>query len=128
LKYSNVNTEYLGKTSYNTLAFLIQNSCLHLGFDSLPVHIASHYQKKIVALYPHYIANTGPYFSEQKDVVLFEGIRYCGLKPVFAQDDPFSIINKIPSKHISEAVLHLLDIEENEFASIDPKLYNKLDV
>jgi len=66
-KYNNVNVNYLGKTNFLSLAFLIKNSELHLGFDSFPVHLASHYDKKIVALYPQYANNTGPFFNKKND-------------------------------------------------------------
>lgn len=103
-----VNTTFLGKTSYKQLAYLINHSNLHLGFDSMPVHLASHFGKKIVALYPHYAKNTGPYFSKKEDIYLFEAYRYTTQKPVFEQNDPYAMINKIPPEHVAEAVLSLL--------------------
>jgi len=104
-----VDTSYLGKTSCNSLAYLIKYSDLHLGFDSFPVHLASHYNKKIVALYPHYARNSGPFFSNKKDVYLFESIRYTkNVKPIFENDDPTKSIDKILPEHIAEAVLDLL--------------------
>ncbi len=109
----NINTSYLGKTSYNSLAYLIKNTELHLGFDSFPVHLASYYNKKIVALYPQYARNTGPYFSNKKDVYLFESIRYTKTKPVFENNDPDGGINMIPPEHIGEAVLSLLFDSKN---------------
>jgi len=105
-----INTEYLGKTSYNSLAYLIKNSSLHLGFDSMPVHLASHFKKKIVAIYPRYNANTGPYFSDPKDTILFDAYKYTTVKPIFSNDDELGLISKIPPKEISDAVLTLLDI------------------
>jgi ADP-heptose:LPS heptosyltransferase len=102
------NTDYLGKTTYNSLAYLIKHSVLHLGFDSLPVHLASHYNKKIVAIYAQYAKNTGPFFSKHEDIRLFEPSQYTNLKPVFANDDPYRLINTIPAKDVSEAVEELL--------------------
>jgi ADP-heptose:LPS heptosyltransferase len=106
------NISYLGKTTYHSLAYLIKNSELHLGFDSLPVHLASHYNKKIVALYAQYAKNTGPYFSRPEDIRLFEPSQYTSLKPVFANDDPYRLINTIPSKDVADAVLELLSIKK----------------
>jgi ADP-heptose:LPS heptosyltransferase len=103
-----INTSYLGQTSCNSLAYLIKYSDLHLGFDSFPVHLASHYNKKIVALYPQYAKNTGPYFSKKEDVYLFETYRYTNQKPIFEKNDPNGTINKIPPERIAEAVLDLL--------------------
>ena len=111
-----INTSFLGKTSYNSLAYLIKNSDMHLGFDSFPVHLASHYNKKIVALYPQYAKNTGPYFSKTDDVYLFEAYRYTNQKPIFENNDPHGMINKIPPEHIAEAALTLLYPEKNVLA------------
>ena len=46
-----VNTAYLGKTSIHSLAYLIKNSSLHLSYDSFPLHLASHYDIKIVCIF-----------------------------------------------------------------------------
>lgn len=101
------NTEYLGKTNYNSLAYLIKYSQLHLGFDSLPVHLASYYDKKMVVLYAHYANSTKPYFSTQSNVILLEP-DFSKIKPVFAQSDPFDHINSIKPQDISAAILTLL--------------------
>jgi ADP-heptose:LPS heptosyltransferase len=102
-------TDYLGKTNYGQLAHLIKHSVLHLGFDSLPVHMASHFDKKIVAIYAHYAENTRPYFSTKENIVLLEP-DHSVLKPIFANTDPFDQINSIPSSLISKSVLALLNI------------------
>ena len=36
-----------GQTNLNNLAYLVKNSLLHLGVDSLPIHFASAFGKKI---------------------------------------------------------------------------------
>lgn len=106
-RYNGTNTNYLGKTTYNSLAFLIKNSSLHLGYDSLPIHLASHYQKKIVGLYAHFIKNSGPYFSKPEDTILFEPD--CSItKPVFNENDTLYRINTIDPKLVYEAVIELL--------------------
>lgn len=102
------NTEYLGKTNYNSLAYLIKNAELHLGFDSLPVHLASFYDKKMVVLYAHYANNTKPYFSSNNNIILLEP-DFSQIKPVFSQTDPFDQINSIQSQIIVESVLKLLN-------------------
>lgn len=104
---SNINTSYLGKTNYNSLAFLIKNCSLHVGFDSLPVHIASHYDKKIVALYPHYSRNTGPYFSSPSNVILLQS-DHSVTKPVFNENDHLEKINNIDPTLIVNGIKKLL--------------------
>jgi ADP-heptose:LPS heptosyltransferase len=102
-----VDPSLLGKTTYNSLAYVIKHSVLHLGYDSLAVHFASHYQKKIVALFPHWARSSGPYFSRPQDVVLFEP-DFSLVKPCMAYDDPYRLFNTIPSHDIANAVVHLL--------------------
>lgn len=105
----NVNTEYLGKTTYHSLAYLIKNCSLHLGFDSLPVHLASHYQRKIVAIYAHFSNNTGPFFSKTEDCILLQP-DHSVIKPVFSETDPFNKINSIDPTLIYNSVIKLLNI------------------
>jgi ADP-heptose:LPS heptosyltransferase len=111
IKFS-INTSYLGKTNYNSLAYLIKNSELHLGFDSLPVHLASHYDKKIVAIYAQYYKNTGPYFSSKENIRMFEPSQYTSLKPIFQYEDPYRLINIIPAKDIFNAVMDLCVVKK----------------
>jgi len=108
IKYP-VNSDYLGKTSYNSLAYLIKYSDLHLGFDSLPVHLASYYDKKIVALYAHYSNNTKPYFSSNENIILLQP-DFSKIKPIFAQTDPFDLINTISPESIYNSIISLLKI------------------
>lgn len=103
------NTSYLGKTSYNSLAYLIKHADLHIGFDSLPVHLASFYNKKMVVLYAHYANNTRPYFSDSNKIVLLEP-DHSKLKPVFSQDDYLDQINSIDYNLIINAVIGLLNL------------------
>lgn len=107
----NVNTDYLGKTNYHSLAYLIKNADMHIGFDSFPMHLASHYQRKIVAIFVYYLSNVGPFFSKPEDCVLLEPNRKkLNLKPVFANVDPFNQINTIDHNQIYKAIITLLNI------------------
>ena len=109
VRYNVVDTSYLGQTNYHSLAFLIKNSALHLGFDSLPIHLASYYDKKIVGLYPYYIANCGPYFSSKENVRLFEP-NFSNVKPVFGYNDHLRLINTIDPAEIYRSVIELLGV------------------
>ena len=118
LKYNNINNDFLGKTNVNSLAFLINNSELHFGYDSFPVHLASHFQKKIVAIYPHFSKSSGPFFSNEKDIKIIEpyynkiGINPIKLKPCFAYNDKNDLINTIDPNEIYESILNLLKIND----------------
>jgi ADP-heptose:LPS heptosyltransferase len=104
------NVDYLEKTNYHELAYLIHNASLHLGYDSLAVHLASHFQTKIVAIYSYLAKNSGPYFSKDEDIIILES-SYKDIRPSYSYDDNFRLIDKISPKEISDAVLKLLNID-----------------
>jgi len=108
-KHKNVDTTYLGKTNYHSLAYLIKNASLHLGIDSFPVHLASHFDIKIVAIYFYYSSTCGPYFSSADKIRLFEP-NFDKAKPIFNYDDPLRLINTINPDDIYEAVGDLLNL------------------
>lgn len=106
---NNVNS-LIGKTTLRQLAFIIKNSKLHLGIDSAPVHIASLYSKKIVALYSNnYISCVRPYWSLPNDVILLEPNRN-NSKPSFSLQEFPKSINSINSEVIAQSVLNLLNL------------------
>jgi len=103
LKYYRVNGDYLGKTNFLTLAFLIKNSELHFGYDSFPVHLAS-------ALYPQYAVNTGPFFNIENDCISIEADPNCKTKPIWSEFHSNDRINSISPKLIVKSILELLQI------------------
>jgi len=108
-RLKHVSYDYLGKTNYNSLAYLIKNAILHIGFDSLPMHIASHYDKKIVAIFPRYIENSKPYFSSPHNIKLIMP-DYSIIKPIYGDDDPLKRIDTISPNIIVDAIMELLNI------------------
>jgi hypothetical protein len=93
------------------LAYLIKKSKLHLGVDSIGVHMASSYGKKIVGLYCNqWTRSSGPYWSNPKDVVLHEPNRD-GVKPSFLLSENPKTINEISPEKVAQSVLDLLGIE-----------------
>ena len=59
-----------GQTTFNQMAYIINRGALHLGVDSLGVHVASGFGKKIVGLYCNmYTQNSRPYWSDDEDVI-----------------------------------------------------------
>lgn len=100
-----------GKTDMGHLAYIIKNSLLHVGIDSLPVHMASGYGKKIVALYSNTPPqNSRPYWSKDEDVILLESDKE-GDKPTYAKVEIPKTINTIMPDTIFRSVLKLLDIK-----------------
>jgi len=101
----------MGKTTLNQSAYLIKNAMLHLGIDSFGVHVASGYQKKIVALYSNMIPeNSGPYWSKGKDVKLISSLKDNECPSYALQEDP-KTIDRIKPEKIAKAVCDLLSIE-----------------
>jgi len=102
-----------GRTSVNQLAYIIKKSILHFGPDSLAVHLASHYQKKIVALYSYcYPEQCHPYFSDKKDIVLIQPDRN-GRRPSYSNQESPKTINSIKPEQIASSILNLLNIKHN---------------
>lgn len=105
-RYAGASYEYLGKTSRNSLAFLIKNATLHLGFDSFPMHLASFFDIKIVALFCGLVRSSGPYFSTDGNAVCLH-TDYSKIKPSYLHEDPCYLINKIEPALVYESVLKL---------------------
>ncbi len=99
------------KTSINQAAYLIKNSLLHLGVDSFGVHVASGYDKKIVALYSNMLpSQSGPYWSNEKDIILLEPERKDS-KPSYTAFEFPKTINRIRPEQITRSVAKLLNIK-----------------
>lgn len=103
----------VGQTNIPQLAYLINNSLLHVGIDSFPAQIAGSFNKKIVSLYSHVKPqHRKPFWGEEKNQILLESGRG-GLKPSYAYADPRKSINQISPILIAESVCKLLDLEFN---------------
>src|SRR5438046_2819188 len=62
-----------GRTELNQLAYVIKGSKLHMGSDSLCVHLASHYDIPIVGLYSVSQSSiSGPQFGTKEKQICFE--------------------------------------------------------
>ena len=97
--------------SYRQSAFLLKNSSLHLGIDSLPIHMASMYDIPIVALYSHITAaNAYPYWSTSEKVILLESDKK-GNKPSYSYEEFPKTIRTIKPETIAKSIFKLLNIE-----------------
>jgi len=108
------HTIYLaGQTTISQAAFLIKRSILHFGADSFAVHIASGFNKKIVALYSNNnIENVKPYWSDPKDIKLISAISKTS-KPSYSLGENPKNINNIKPEEIAKSILDLLKIKNN---------------
>ena len=98
-----------GNTNLGQASYGIARAELHLGADSFGAHVASAFERKIVAIYANNIVKcVRPYWSDDKDVVLIEPERTT--KPNFSSDESPKTINSIKPELIAEAVCKLLGI------------------
>jgi hypothetical protein len=102
-------------TSTNTIkqcSYIIENSLAHIGIDSLPVHIASAFDKPIVSIYAHTHANTcNPYWNEKSKTICLESHRN-GNKPSFSLQENPKTIDLIHPEEIAKSLLEVLNINE----------------
>jgi len=102
----------LGCTKRQT-AHLIKNSELYLGSDTMSLHFASYFQKKIVCLSTViYAENIYPYWSKKEDYKMIESHRN-GNKPSFSSEEKPKTINLIKPEEASKEVLKFLKIKNN---------------
>lgn len=110
---SGVDECYCGKINFKQTAGIIKNAELHVGIDSFPVHAASCFGTKIVALYSNmYVSHSKPYWSKDSDVRLIQAdLR--GKKPSYSAHEPDKVINRIKPEKIANSVLDLLGFKQN---------------
>lgn len=104
---------YVGKTTFGQLAYLIKNSSLHFGSDSLGVHLSSAYDIPLVGLYSIIQAkNAGPYFGDKNKQIIFESfLRSGNKKPSYSPQEQPKSIDLIKPEEIANAILKLLGID-----------------
>jgi len=99
-----------GQTKISQAAFIIKKSIMHLGADSFAAHIASGYDKKIVAIYSNNnINNVKPYWTKSEDMVLLKP--NTNKKPQYSANEIPKSINSIRPEQIAKSVLDLLNIK-----------------
>lgn len=103
-----------GKTNYNQTAYIIENSLLHIGNDSFPVHLASASNKPIISLYSVTTPNiAGPCFNSKE---IMDSKVYCfspdynGKKPSFNPNENPKTINTINFENIIQAIEKVLNV------------------
>lgn len=103
----------MGQTSFNQTAYIINNSMLHFGVDSFPIHIASYFDKKIVALYSNmYASQSKPYWSNPQNTELIQA-NLNGKKPSYSSEENPKIIDNIKPEEICLKILNLLNIKHD---------------
>jgi hypothetical protein len=102
----------LGSTK-KQLAYIIDNSQLYFGNDTMSLHFASYFQKKIVcASTVLHESCFYPYWSKKEDYTIINSHRN-GLKPSFSRQESPKTINFINPEQIAEKILKYLNINYN---------------
>ena len=108
---SGVDLDLRGKTNIKQLAYVIKNSSLYLGVDSLSTHLAGYYDKKIVALYSYcYAQNCAPVWGNDQNKCLIEVDWVKHGKPSFSLKEDKKKINTIMPEVVAKAALDKLGI------------------
>ena len=95
-------------------AFIIKNSELYFGSDTMSLHFASFFQKKIVCLSTViFKENIYPYWSKKEDYTIIESHRN-GNKPSFSNEENPKTINFIKPEQVVKEILKFLQIK-NDF-------------
>ena len=101
-----------GRTTINQAAYIIKRGLLHFGADSFGVHVASSYDKPIVALYSNSRPeNAGPYFNSKSNVKILE-ISKQDRKPSYSAEESPKTINEIDPVDIANSVLEFLGLQK----------------
>lgn len=106
-----LDTYGLNDLSFNQKAFVIKNSLLYAGNESMSMHLASHYDKDIVALYSNTNPkNTGPFFNIKNSPQIIESPKN---KPSYSNVEIPKTINRIKPEDIAKAILKKLNIKNS---------------
>lgn len=98
-------------TTKRQMAYIIDNSLLYFGNDTMSLHFASYFQKKIVCtstvLYKECFY---PYWSKKDDYKIIESHRN-GKKPTFSAQESPKTINLIKPEEIARPILKYLNFK-----------------
>jgi hypothetical protein len=123
-----INTYTIVGCTINQKAYLIKNSIVYIGSNSLGLQLASNYNKKIVGLYSNvYVSQNKPYWSKEEDLTLIQAFDKKS-KPSYAPQENPKIINNIKPDALAKAILNNLNINHDiktKFSSIGFGYMNK---
>ena len=101
-----------GKTDLNQLAYVIKNASLHLGSDSVGVHMASAYDVPIVGLYSVSQSTvSGPHFGTKEKQIIFDAyLRTRTGKPSYSNQEQPKCVDLIKPEEVADAAFKLLGL------------------
>ena len=108
-----IDIDLRGETTFKQMFYVIGRSSLHVGIDSLGVHIASALDIPCVGLYSNmFSANSGPVWHKKSKYICIDSFKD-GLKPSYAETEHPKTINNIHPETVAQSALSLLGIEND---------------
>ncbi len=101
----------VGQCNFNQKAYVIKKSLLHVSSNNETSHLASHYNRKSIVLFPYncHIGQFEPYWSESSDLKLLQGTSD-DPKPSFNPAENPKSINTITPEEIASNILNFLGV------------------
>lgn len=126
----NVDLDLRGKTSFKQLFFIIKNSSLHVGIDSLGVHLASCYDVPCVGLYSNMLSSmSGPVWHKKSKFKCIDSDKK-GDKPSYLATEYPKTINNIHPEVVAKSCLDILclknDLDNYKTINIGKHYNNKI--
>ena len=110
-KISGVDFYEMGN-SYKHMNYIIKNSMMHVGVDSLPAHVASVYDKPSVVLYGNTFKDTcKPIWNKNNKAICLEP-DFSECLPSFSASEINKRINEIKPELVAQNILDQLNIKE----------------
>tara|TARA_R100001163_G_scaffold18621_1_gene16436 strand:- start:1439 stop:2626 length:1188 start_codon:yes stop_codon:yes gene_type:complete len=102
----------IGQCNFNQKAYVVKNSLLHLSSNNESSHIASHFNKKSVVLFPYncYISQFKPYWSSPENLEILQGTSSTE-RPSYNPSESPKSINTIRPEEVAEKALRFLNID-----------------
>ena len=100
----------LGQCNFNQKAYVINKSQLHVSTNNESMHLASHYGKKTVVLFPNncFPSQFFPYWSKQEDIEILSP--ESDIKPSFNPSENPKSINQIRPEDVALKILNFMGI------------------
>lgn len=105
-----INAYTITGETFSQRAFLIKNSLLYIGSNDFSIQVASHFGKKIIAIYSNcYSSQFAPYWSEDNNAKIIEV--FGKNKPSFSVSENPKVINNLKPDEIAKNIFDSLDIK-----------------
>lgn len=102
--------DYRANTNFSQTCYLVKNSLLHIGCDSVYMHVAGLYKVPLIALFGTTLpAVSAPYYKGDKTIII-ESDRG-GRKASLALNEAVKTINMIKPEKVINSVFNLLNIK-----------------